>query len=625
MDFEPRRFLFGNECRKIRKRRVQKVARRRGDECQRIARGQRSIRRGRFARQHDRRQWIVASALELVGIKLAFARRRRKIALRERRVHDRNIQPLPAVALQRFPIEPLRARIAPTECLPRDFLVAVAKARLVEAHARGQTSKHFCIGQCFAERRDRRIVDERVEMAIARMDVGLLELRRRGQQNVGVVGGVGLKDVVNDAEQILAREALDDLGRLRRDREGIRVVHVDRANRRIASIDKRVADRRHVDRPRRAADQVGTLERMSVDRICPRRRQQRAARGIAPGTDQRRQARHGANRVGAAVHALHPIVEPDRRRLDRAVVVRKANHLLGIDAARCRNTLWRPFGGACSERIESQCVAIDVIAIEQVICNQHVHDAVCQRRIGARQQRDVLVAFLRGRAAVRIDGDKPCAPPLCFLHPRPDVQVGRDRIAAPDDDESAVLELLAVHTDGRADDGIPADFAGGRADRPIEKRSAETVEEAPVHRRALDQTHRPAIAVRHDRLGPVARRRDRLELRGDLVERFVPPDTGKATLALAPDPTHWMQHTIRRISAVEIARDLRAELAGGRRMRRVAANLDRLAVFDGDEHRAGVGAIVRACRMNDMPRRVDRNRIKWHCRIVRVSITLDRE
>ena len=77
----------------------------------------------------------------------------------------------------------------------------------VESHTRRQPAEHLGIGQRLAERRDRRIVRERVEVAVRLWTSSLLELRRRGQQDVGVVGGVGLEDLVHDAEQVVAREA----------------------------------------------------------------------------------------------------------------------------------------------------------------------------------------------------------------------------------------------------------------------------------------------------------------------------------------------------------------------------------------------------------------------------------
>ena len=90
----------------------------------------------------------------------------------------------------------------------------------------------------------------------------------------------------------------------------------------------------------------------------------------------------------------------------------------------------------------------------------------------------------------------------------PEVQVRGDRIAAPDEDQTAVDVLLEIHAHRRADDGAPAGLAGGRADRAVEQRRAQPVEEPPVHRRtALQQAHR---ARRSCRAGsPAARHRIR--------------------------------------------------------------------------------------------------------------------
>ena len=142
-------------------------------------------------------------------------------------------------ALQRLPVEVARARVVAPERLARDVLVGVAEARLGESHARCQPAEHFGVGQRFAQRRDRRVVGQRVQVAVRAVDVDLLELRRGGQQDVGEVGGIGLEDLVHDAEQVLAREARAHLARLRRDRD------------RIASCRRR--SRGPADRARRAA------------------------------------------------------------------------------------------------------------------------------------------------------------------------------------------------------------------------------------------------------------------------------------------------------------------------------------------------------------------------------------
>ena len=148
-------------------------------------------------------------------------------------------------------------------------------------------------------------------MAVRLVHVDVLELRRGGQHEVGVVGGVGLEVFEHDGEEILAREARRDFARLRRDGDRVAVVDDQRIDRRIG-MQQVVADRRHVDRARRAAIQeLGTVEPRCVDRIVAAGRQQHPAGRIAPVTGERRQAGHRSHRVAAAGRALHAVVQAD--------------------------------------------------------------------------------------------------------------------------------------------------------------------------------------------------------------------------------------------------------------------------------------------------------------------------
>ena len=137
------------------------------------------------------------------------------------------------------------------------------------------------------------------------------------------------------------------------------------------------------------------------------------------------------------------------------------------------------------------------------------------------------------------------------------------------------------------------------------------MEEAAVHRPVLQKAHRAGVAVGHDRLRAVGRAGDVAEARGDLVERLVPRDAREASFALAADPAHRMQHALVGVRALEIARDLGAQDAGGRGMVRRAADGDRAAVLDGRQQRAGIGTIVRAGAAHDAPTR-NRGGIERH-------------
>ena len=162
-----------------------------------------------------------------------------------------------------------------------------------------------------------------------------------------------------------------------------------------------------------------------------------------------------------------------------------------------------------------------------------------------------------------------------------------------------VFELLEVGADRCADRRGIACLAGGRADRAIEQRRAELVKKTPVHRAALQQSHRAGIAVGQDRLRAIGRVGDRLEARSDRVERFVPAYALEAAFALGADSAQRMQHAFFGIGPLQISGDLGAQHAARRRMIGIAFDLDRAPVGYRHVQRAGVGAIVRACAADD--------------------------
>ena len=81
---------------------------------------------------------------------------------------------------------------------------------------------------------------------------------------------------------------------------------------------------------------------------------------------------------------------------------------------------------------------------------------------------------------------------------------------------------------------------------------------------------------------------------GDGIERLVPADALEFTLAFIAGAPQRKEQAILAVSALEVLRHLGAERAGGERMVLGALHFHRDAVLDGDLHRAGVGAIVRA-------------------------------
>ena len=102
------------------------------------------------------------------------------------------------------------------------------------------------------------------------------------------------------------------------------------------------------------------------------------------------------------------------------------------------------------------------------------------------------------------------------------------------------------------------------------------------------------VADRHDRSRGRARRCSARNRVGDLVERLVPGDLLEPAAALGPGAAQRVQHAVGAVDLVLVVVDLHAQPAAGERVLGVARDLGRPAVLDGDEHGAGVGAVVRA-------------------------------
>ncbi len=259
----------------------------------------------------------------------------------------------------------------------------------------------------------------------------------------------------NHREQIVTREPRRDFRGIRRDRHRIRVVHDHRFDLRseggIARVQQRIADRVHVDDARQfvrpARHQVRAQQRSLVDRRGFRRREQQPTGPIAPCTRQRRQTCDRPYRVATAADALHAVVQADRCLPGSAVTTRKIDQLRRVDAANLRDTIRRIGHRPFLECVETERMVGDVVVIEQVFGNQHVHHAECERAIGTRFQRNMLMTLLCCQRTVRIDGDKTGASALRFLRTRPEMQTRRDRVRSPYQNQFAFLEMLEMHTE----------------------------------------------------------------------------------------------------------------------------------------------------------------------------------
>jgi hypothetical protein len=201
-------------------------------------------------------------------------RRRTALALRQ-------VQAGVTVGLELLPRQAGEARIAPVEGLAAEVLRRCRQSTASLKPIPGQATEQFGVRQRLAERRDRRLVDLDVQMAVGLVDVELFHVAGGRQQDVGVVGGVGLEEVVDDGEQVVAGEAAHHLARLRGDRHRIAVVDEQRLDRRLR-VQQVVADGAHVDRSRRRVGiRSGRSRAACRPGSCPRWTAARRRRGVA--------------------------------------------------------------------------------------------------------------------------------------------------------------------------------------------------------------------------------------------------------------------------------------------------------------------------------------------------------
>jgi hypothetical protein len=218
-------------------------------------------------------------------------------------------------------------------------------------------------------------------------------------------------------------------------------------------------------------------------------------------------------------------------------------------------------GQVALQLVRSVAIAGEVVAVGQPLAEEDVHDAAGERSVGAGAQRQVHVRGLRGPRPVGIDDDEP-RPPL--LPGAGDVghqvDVGVDRVAAPDDDEIRVLGHLGRrHPPAPPVPGLEAGVGERHADRALEARVALGVGEAldPV---ALHEAHRAGVPVGPDRLGPVAALGGEERL-GDPVQRLVPADPGEVPRALGARAHQRVREPVGVVEALAVAGDLGADHA----------------------------------------------------------------
>ena len=267
--------------------------------------------------------------------------------------------------------------------------------------------------------------------------------------------------------------------------------------------------------------------------------QQRAAAAPSVGAGHAGQQGHRAQRLAAARQPRHSLAEPDERPLRGAIDMRETLDV-GLGEA-------RDFGNARGgeagqhlgfELVEPGRVRRDIVAIDQTVARQDVHDPERQRGIGADADLQMPVSLPRSAALAWIDDDDLDSAPLCSLGLGPEMHVGGDQIGAPGDDQVAVFDRFRVGAADRPDGQVPGFLAARVADRPGDQAACAERMEQTQHQPTVHLALMRAVGIAEQRQGPGLG--DNLfPSPGDLVERLVPAYRREASLALWADTAQW--------------------------------------------------------------------------------------
>ena len=364
--------------------------------------------------------------------------------MRRARVGGADVDLVVAVLLEIIHVDAAHLGIGPVDVLGAQLAVGHFEDRVVEAHLLGQQPPHVARRLALAGRVDGLLIVREVEVAPRPHHVLGLAGHGGGQDDVGILRRVGDEVLGDDGEQVLALQALDDLVGLGRLADGIGAEDEQALDRRIELhlAVERLAEPQIVDDARAGLDPVGPRGLHPIDREVPQRQLQHAAADVAPRAGNRRNGINGASGLRAAGRALDGDADADGGWLRGGELASELGDVGRLHAGDLLDVVEREFGGACLQLRPAVRVIVDVILVDHALLDHRIDDAQGERAVGAGLGADVPVAGLGGARLVAVDDDDLGAALLRFEHERPVVQVGRDRIARPDDDVLAVHEAL---------------------------------------------------------------------------------------------------------------------------------------------------------------------------------------
>src|SRR5580700_6787019 len=134
---------------------------------------------------------------------------------------SRKVQPYLPFQLQPLATNSLQPRITRSQRAIDHLIDALAEAGVLESHPLGKRAEHFNIRAALAQRFNGLIRYLQVVVPVSSLQIFVLEERRRRQDNVGIVGSVGEKLLVDHGEQVGTLESANHFIVIRANRRGI--------------------------------------------------------------------------------------------------------------------------------------------------------------------------------------------------------------------------------------------------------------------------------------------------------------------------------------------------------------------------------------------------------------------
>ena len=389
-----------------------------------------------------------------------------------------------------------------------DLIHFLSQPGFVEIHLGRQQAHDIPVALALAQRPDGRMVVTHEGVAVSLVQVGLLQIRCRRQDDIGHLGRVGHEQLMDDGEQVIAGQTLMDEPGIRRHGGRVRAEHIERLDRRAGRLaGERRAEAIHVDRPGGPDARRGQLLPL-VDRLAIPFEisagaigKSAAAHPVLPGDG--RQHENGADALAAHAVALQPVGDLDQARFAAGVQPGQFLHVLDRQPGDFGRALRRVVHDAPAQFRPAGGVFREPGFVVQSLADDHMGHAQRQRAVRARPGRDVPVGRTGRARAARVDDHDHTAITLGSFQMGHEMRGGAGWIMSPDEDDLAVGDVVVSDGPARPQGGLDGVFGRRAADGPVELAGAQPVPEAAAADAHVHQAQRAAVAVGQDGLGPV--------------------------------------------------------------------------------------------------------------------------